>query len=123
MIFVNVLKNLFIPGRKNNYRAKILHPSFLAFFVFFFLINQTLLSFVGLIRTGILGYSSNITPEKIVDLTNEKRNELGLSQLKINSLLSLFIYFQYEHFSLLNRCYPITFRYFFSPLFAITPCS
>lgn len=35
-----------------------------------------------------MGFSSNITPERIIELTNQKRAESGLSPLKQNSLLS-----------------------------------
>jgi len=56
------LKDLFIPSKRNNYQAKILRPSFLSLLVFVFLLNQTLISFFALLRPGVLGYSSQITP-------------------------------------------------------------
>lgn len=37
---------------------------------------------------AVLGYSANISPEKIIELTNLERAGLGLSPLKHNSLLS-----------------------------------
>lgn len=82
------LKQLFLPQRENNYRAKILHPSFLAFFVFLFLAQQTLINFVALAKPGVLGYSSEITPERIIELTNQERQKHNLSPLKVSPLLN-----------------------------------
>jgi len=86
--FFNYLKYLFTPQERNNYRAKILHPSFLVFFAFVFLLNQVLINFVALLRPGVLGYSSEITPERIVELTNGERIKSNLSTLETNSLLN-----------------------------------
>lgn len=84
----NKIKFLFTPQEENNYRAKILSPSYLALFVFIFLFSQTLINFFALVRPGVLGYSSTITPEKIIELTNQERAGNGLSVLKLNGLLS-----------------------------------
>jgi hypothetical protein len=54
----------------------------------FYLFNHSLIKFIGVIKPGILGYSSEITVQKVIDQTNQKRQELGLSPLKYNSLLS-----------------------------------
>jgi len=82
------ISRLFIPQEENNYRAKVLHPSFLALFVFLFLLNQTLINFFALLRPGVLGYSSEITPERVIELTNNERVKHNLPPLKLNSLLS-----------------------------------
>jgi len=37
---------------------------------------------------GVLGFASSITPEKIIELTNQKRMENGLLPLKVNNKLS-----------------------------------
>ncbi len=81
-------KNLFIPDEDNNFRAKILSSSFLACLVGIFLFVQTLLSFLALVKPGVLGYSADITPEKIIELTNKERQKFGLSPLQMNSLLN-----------------------------------
>lgn len=88
MKFLDRLKGFFVPQKENNYQARILHPSFLAGFVFLFLFNQTLINFFALLKPGVLGYSSDITPEKIVELTNNERVKKGLRPLKINSALN-----------------------------------
>jgi uncharacterized protein YkwD len=79
---------LFVPQESNDHKAKILHPSFLALLVGVFLVNQLALNFIALARPGVLGYTSDITPEKIVELTNSKRQQQGLEVLSINEVLS-----------------------------------
>ncbi|MFH1705897.1 MAG: CAP domain-containing protein [Patescibacteria group bacterium] len=88
MIFPAWLKDLFVPGGKNNYRARILHPSFLSGFIFLFLLSQTLISFIALLRPGVLGYSSDITPERVIQLTNDERIRRGLKPLKNDASLN-----------------------------------
>ncbi len=82
------LLELFTPRYSNNYRAKILTPGASALFVGLLLFTQSAISFITLAKPGVLGYSSDITPEKIVTLTNIERSNLGLSQLQVNSLLN-----------------------------------
>ncbi len=82
------VKNLFVPQEKNNFRAKLLHPSFLAFLVGFFLLNQTLINLVALTKPGVLGYASSISPEAIVSLINQERTKNNLVPLSINASLN-----------------------------------
>jgi uncharacterized protein YkwD len=81
-------KRLFIPCSANNYRARLLHLPSLVIMVSLFLAAQTILSLVRLSQPAVLGYISQITPEKIVELTNQERAGLGLEELKINEALS-----------------------------------
>ena len=82
------LLNLFTPRYSNNYRAKILSPGASALLVGLLLFTQSAINFITLTKPGVLGYSSDITPEKIVALTNAEREKLGLSQLQVSPLLS-----------------------------------
>ena len=79
---------LFIPQEKNNFRADILKNSFLFLLVAFYLLNQTLAKYLSFVKPGVLGYSSEITAQKVLDQTNQERSKLGLPALKYNSLLS-----------------------------------
>jgi len=85
---LSFIKNLFIPNKDNDYRARVLHPSALALLVFIFLGAQTAISLVAFIKPGVLGYSSAITPERIIELTNQERVNLGLNPVVANSLLN-----------------------------------
>ncbi len=81
-------RHLFIPHHSNNRKAKILHPSALAVLVGFFLFYQFILNFYLLVSPSVLGFASNISPDRIVELTNQKRAEQGLSPLVINGQLN-----------------------------------
>ena len=80
--------SFFIPNQSNNYRARFLHLPILSAFIFFFLLAQTSISLFALSRPAVLGYSSQITPEEIVELTNSEREEYRLSPLSLNISLS-----------------------------------
>jgi len=88
MSLFGVLKDLFTPHSANNHRARILHPASLSLIVALFLVGQFFLNFFTLVSPSVLGYASNISPEKIIELTNQKRAELGLTPLVNNSLLN-----------------------------------
>ena len=80
--------DFFIPNQKNDYRAKMLQPPFLIGLFFLFFLTKSSLSLFALNQPAVLGYSSQITPEQIIELTNQERQENNLSLLSINSLLS-----------------------------------
>ena len=79
---------LFIPQERNNHRALLLHPSFLGVIIAVYLLNQSLIKSLSMLKPGILGYSSEITVQKVLDQTNLQRQKLGLPPLKYNALLS-----------------------------------
>jgi len=81
------LKDFFIPGESNNFRARLLHLPFLAAFLFFFLFFKTALSLYLLTNPAVLGYSSQITSAQIIELTNAQREKYGLPALTVNPLL------------------------------------
>lgn len=87
-----VLKKLwthyFIPQERNNHRATILKPNFLLFFLILYLLSQSVLRSFITVKPGILGYSSEITAQKVFDQTNNERIKLGLKPLVYNSVLS-----------------------------------
>lgn len=82
------LSSLFIPQEKNNFRAGILKTSFLFMLMSIYLLNHSLIEFLSTKKPGVLGYSSEITAQKVFDQTNIEREKLGLTSLKYNSLLS-----------------------------------
>ncbi len=78
----------FLPKPENNHRALLLQPSFLALFIAVYLLNQSFVKSFTIARPGVLGYSSEITVNKILIQTNEQRSKLGLAPLVYNSTLS-----------------------------------
>lgn len=76
----------FTPTEENYHRAKLLHSDALSFYLLFaiflvFIIKLTPLS-------NILGYATDITSQKLYQLTNEKRIQNNLPQLIYNDKLS-----------------------------------
>jgi len=85
---MSLFYHFLFPSESNNYKARVLHPGPLFFVIGFFLLFQFSLHLFALAVPSVLGYASNITPERIVELTNQKRTEKGLPPLMLNPLLS-----------------------------------
>jgi hypothetical protein len=83
-----LLSLLFVPQEKNNHRAALLQPAVLVVFVAFYLLNQSLIKTLTIIKPGVLGYSSEITSQKVFELTNQERQKNNLEALHYNSTLS-----------------------------------
>jgi hypothetical protein len=82
------LSLLFIPQEKNNHRALLLRPSFLGIFIALYLLNQSIMQSLTVLKPGILGYSSEITVQKVLSQTNSERQKSGLPALQYNDTLS-----------------------------------
>lgn len=87
MKVLSTLAHLFFPRQSNNHKAKLLHNSSLLLIVFAFVSLQGLLE-ISLPSGKILSYATNINPDEIIRLTNEKRVENGLSPLTYNATLA-----------------------------------
>lgn len=82
------INHFFFPQESNNHKARVLHPSFLSLIVAAFLTSQFFLNYFALLYPRVLGYAANISPEKLIEVTNVKRVENGLQPLKTNSVLN-----------------------------------
>ncbi len=92
-MFKNLL-HLLAPQHSNNHRSRILHPAGLALLIGIFIVSHASLGYISahdqqLVRGNILGYSSNITTQQVIDATNVVRKDHNLSSLSHNSTLSL----------------------------------
>jgi len=88
MKFIHKIAHLIIPRESNNQKAKLLHNSSLTLITFAFILYQLIISFVPSFAPKILGFAANISPDEVVRITNEKRTQVGLSPLSLNSTLS-----------------------------------
>ena len=88
MNFTYAISHYFFPGKSNNQKAGILHSPVLFIFTLALIVFQILLYLLPTSGLKILGYASNINPETVVLLTNEKRQQIGLGSLSINHQLS-----------------------------------
>lgn len=97
-----LLSVLFIPQRKNNYKALLAQPGFLAIFLCLYLLNQSIIRSISIAHPGILGFSSEITISKVFDQTNQQRIQTGLEPLSYNDTLSKSAQAKAEHMFALN---------------------
>lgn len=82
------MKSFFLPHPTTHEKAKLLSWHFL--FIYFLLFALLRISFdlVGIYRPGVLGTTSQITAEKIIEDTNIERQKAGLSPVVANMALS-----------------------------------
>lgn len=84
MFFVH----LFLPHSSNNHRPKILHNQSLLFLILFLLVFGFSLNFIKVRNPEVLGAATNISSEKLVQLTNEERVKNNLPPLNADKELS-----------------------------------
>lgn len=88
MTLFGTLIHLFIPHETNNHRPKVLHIDALLFYILLFAIFNFGIKFLHKQMPDVLGYATDIRVEQLLNETNQKRGEAGLSQLTLNSKLS-----------------------------------
>lgn len=81
--------HLFFPHESNNHKAKALHLSSLFVYLAIFISLQFSFNVLQKTNPSVLGIASDISIERLLLLTNKKREEYGQSPLKINQELSL----------------------------------
>lgn len=79
------IHHLFIPHENNNFRAKSLHPDFLMMYLVFALVLTVFSKTSGV---DILGFATDVTAEKLYQLTNQEREKNSLPPLALNDCLS-----------------------------------
>lgn len=84
----NLLHHLFFPHEKNNHRSKLLHHTSLIIITVAFLSLSFLTELLKTSTPSILGISYSITVSEILNLTNKKREEKGIQEVKLNEKLS-----------------------------------
>ncbi|OGH11668.1 MAG: hypothetical protein A3B38_03050 [Candidatus Levybacteria bacterium RIFCSPLOWO2_01_FULL_36_13] len=85
---LKLLRHILTPQVSNNYRARILHPQLLAFFILIFFASGILMSFTRANFPSVLGISANVSTDELLILTNQRRQENGLPPLSLNSQLT-----------------------------------
>ncbi|MFA6017222.1 MAG: CAP domain-containing protein [Patescibacteria group bacterium] len=81
------IHRLFIPHEANNFRAKSLHTDFLT--VYLVVAFLMMMVFKQGSLHNVLGFATDISIEKLNELTNEQRQKNSLPPLSINSELTL----------------------------------
>ncbi len=84
---IHTINHLFTPRRTNNYTAKLLHHDFLTVYLIAALLITASVAHIQ--KSGdILGYATDVTVEKLLELTNEERTENNAPALRYNEKLS-----------------------------------
>ena len=84
----DAIEHLFVPQEKNNYRGRLIHLDFLTYYLIFALILTFAFKQIGPNFHNILGFATDITVEKLLELTNNERESYGLSSLTHSEQLS-----------------------------------
>lgn len=79
----------FVPDPVNNTRSKFLSLKAISVYFFSLTFLFGLLRVIPFIKPGILGYASNIHIQELLNYTNKEREKVGVSDLKMNSSLSV----------------------------------
>lgn len=82
------LSHFFTPHHSNNFRPKVLHHNFLLVLIIAVLSSSFLFSYFSSNFPSVLGESIDITIDELVSVTNQKRQEQGLSTLTLDNKLS-----------------------------------
>lgn len=85
---INFISHLFTPKEENNFRAKALHINLLTYYLFFAVLLAFFFKEVNLKSGDILGFATDITVNKLFELTNQERIKNNLSQLAYSENLS-----------------------------------
>lgn len=83
-----LVKLLFFPHEDNNHKAFLIQPGYIGLLIGVYLLNQSFIRTLTIARPGVLGYSSEITAQKVIDQTNARRAQAGLAPLRLNPVLS-----------------------------------
>ncbi len=82
------LAHFFLPGETNNYQAKSLHLDFLSFYLVIALVLVTVVKSNFFLFNNVLGFATDISASKLIELTNEQRQRHQLAPLVYNERLT-----------------------------------
>ncbi len=77
---------LLVPKEDNNYRSKALHTDFLTMYLVIALVLTFVFKYTSF--QNVLGYATDISVDKLYQLTNQEREQHGLQDLQYNSELA-----------------------------------
>ena len=86
MKILSKIKNFFWPNKENNFQPYILNDKIITIFILLFLLSKVLFSF-QLVKRQQSTLFADLNAQKIIALTNDIRQQYGLSLLKENPLL------------------------------------
>lgn len=82
------LHHLFIPSERNNYKSKALHTEYLTYYLLFALLLLVTVKNIHTRFPNVLGFATDISTSKLLELTNNERIKTNLNTLVLNQRLS-----------------------------------
>lgn len=85
---LSTIRRLFTPHTHNNQKASLLHRNSLLVLLGLYIMAQSAINIFSSFQPGVLGYASYISPDKIVEYTNQYRLQEGREALVLNDTLT-----------------------------------
>nr|WP_298659512.1 CAP domain-containing protein [uncultured Flavobacterium sp.] len=85
---LDTIHHFFVPRRSNSFRAKLLHHDFMTIYLIFAITLSLGIGHIQKTSGNVLGFATDITVNKLFELSNEERAKLQLEPLKYNKKLS-----------------------------------
>lgn len=85
---IDSIHHLFVPRHTNNFKSKLIHHDFLTIYLAFSIVLTAGVAHIQNTQGSILGFATDITPQKLLELTNRERSKEGLSELVYNEKLA-----------------------------------
>ncbi len=85
---LNFLHHFFVPREENNFQARSLHTDFLSFYLVLAILIAFSFHYLDSHFSNVLGFATDITINKLYALTNQEREQNGLSDLTYNEELA-----------------------------------
>ncbi|MDO8429466.1 MAG: CAP domain-containing protein [Candidatus Daviesbacteria bacterium] len=79
--------HLFLPHPHNHQKAKLLSWHYLVIYILLFILLRSTFDLISIYKPGVLGTTSSITIQKVVEDINQERVKLGLPPLEENESL------------------------------------
>lgn len=85
---LDTFHHFFIPRRSNSFRAKLLHHDFMTIYLIFAITVVLAVGHIQKTSGSVLGFATDITTNKLFELSNQERIKQQLEPLKYNKKLS-----------------------------------
>ncbi len=83
----SLFHTLFLPHSHNNHKAKLLWSQSLFIFLGLYLMGRSIIDITIGLQPGVLGYASQIDAQKVIELTNARRQSAKVGTVKENAQL------------------------------------
>lgn len=85
---VDFFRHFFVPHENNHYQAKAIHLDFLSLYLVFALFLTFSYHLISQTSVNVLGFATDITIEKLYQITNKMRQKYNLPPLRYNQKLA-----------------------------------